>query len=96
MPRAIPWIRWISLLTNSGLAPAQSQLPVYKADVNLQSLALQVTDWQGRDVHGLSAADFKILEEGRPQNIAWFGAEEQPISHAVLLNSTDWLNPPCR
>ena len=79
-------ILWI--LANAGLALAQSQLPVYKADVNLQSLAVQVTDKQGREVRGLSAADFTILEEGRPQKIAWFGAEEQPISLVVLLDSS--------
>ena len=75
-------------LWSASLAAAQSAVPVFKADANLQSIAVQVTDRQGRDVRGLSAADFTILEDGRPQKIAFFGAENQPISLAVLLDSS--------
>ncbi|MGB7762274.1 MAG: VWA domain-containing protein [Bryobacteraceae bacterium] len=67
---------------------AQSQAPVFRADVNLQSIAVQVTDKAGRDVRGLSAADFIILEDGHPQKISFFGAEHQPISLVVLLDSS--------
>jgi Ca-activated chloride channel family protein len=72
----------------ASLAPAQSQEPVFRADVNLQSIAVQVTDKQGHDVRGLSAGDFIVLEDGRPQKIAFFGAEHQPISLLVLLDSS--------
>ncbi len=88
MRRAIPYILPVQLLVCASLALAQSQEPVYKADVNLQSIAVQVTDKQGRDVLGLSAADFTVLEDGRPQKIAFFGAEHQPISLLVLLDSS--------
>jgi len=72
----------------ASLALAQSQAPVFRADVNLQSIAVQVTDREGRDVRGLSAADFTLLEDGHPQKISFFGAEDQPISLVVLLDSS--------
>ncbi len=39
-------------------------------------------------MRGLSAQDFTILEDGRPQTISFFGAEDQPISLVVLLDSS--------
>ena len=88
MPRAVFRILPVPLLAFASLALAQSQEPVFRADVNLQSLAVQVTDKQGAEVHGLSAADFAILEDGHPQKIAFFGAENQPISLLILLDSS--------
>ena len=82
------WIRSPHFLVCVSLAVAQSQAPVFRADVNLQSIAVQVTDKEGRDVRGLSAEDFTILEDGHPQKISFFGAEDQPISLAVLLDSS--------
>jgi VWFA-related protein len=49
---------------------------------------VQVLDKQGNFVSGLKAADFTLLEEGRPQKIAFFGAEQQPASIAILLDSS--------
>jgi Ca-activated chloride channel family protein len=61
---------------------------VFTAEADLQSIAVEVTDRQGRDIRGLTLADFTLLEDGRPQKIAFFGAEEQPISLAVLIDSS--------
>ena len=66
---------------------AQSQTPVFKVDTNLQSIAVQVTDKQGNHVPGLSASDFTLLEDGRPQKIAFFAAERQPLSLAILIDA---------
>ena len=88
MSRAISYSLAVHLLAFASLALAQSPETVFKAEVNLQSVAVQVTDGQGRDVRGLSAADFTVLEDGRPQKIAFFGAENQPISLLVLLDSS--------
>lgn len=65
---------------------AQAQAPVFKVDTNLQSIAVQVTDKQGNYVPGLTASDFTLLENSRPQKIAFFEAETQPISLAILLD----------
>jgi Ca-activated chloride channel homolog len=65
-----------------------AQTPVFKSATTLQSIAVQVTDKQGNSIQGLTAADFTLLEDGRPQKIAFFGAEKQPISLAVLIDSS--------
>lgn len=62
--------------------------PVFTAEANLQSIAVEVTDRQGRDIRELTAGDFTLLEDGHPQKIAFFGAEEQPVSLAVLVDSS--------
>jgi len=73
-------------LLYAGVAFAQA--PVFKVDANLQSIAVRVTDRRGRDISGLSQGDFTVLEDGKPQKIAFFGADHQPISLAVLLDSS--------
>jgi len=80
--------RTLCLFSLAAFAHAQDRLPVFTAEANLQSIAVQVTDRQGRDIRGLTAGDFTLLEDGRPQKIAFFGAEEQPISLAVLVDSS--------
>ena len=69
-------------------ALAQSETPVFKVDTNLQSIAVQVTDKQGNHVRGLTASDFTLLESGRPRKIAFFEAESEPISLAILIDSS--------
>ena len=64
----------------------QAQTPVFKVDTNLQSVAVQVTDKQGNYERGLAASDFTLLEDGQSQKIAFFEAEDQPISLAILLD----------
>ena len=64
----------------------QAQTPVFRAETNLQSIAVQVTDKEGNDVRGLAASDFTLLEDGRAQKIAFFEAADQPISLAILLD----------
>jgi len=72
----------------ASLVFAQSELPVFRADTNLQSIAVQVTDNRGNHIQGLSASNFTLLENGKPQKIAFFGADAQPVSLAVLVDSS--------
>ena len=76
------------MLACSLITPAQSQTPVFEVDTNLQSIAVQVTDKKGTYIHGLTAADFTLLEDGRPQRIAFFAAESEPISLAILIDAS--------
>jgi len=76
------------LLMSSALALAQSEEAVFRVETNLQSIAVRVTDKQGNDVHGLSAEDFTLLENGRPRKIAFFGVEYEPLSLTILIDSS--------
>lgn len=84
--RLLPWPA-VFLLGWSPGALAQSKTPVFKVDTDLQSVAVQVTDHHGNAVHGLTASDFTLLEDGKPQKIAFFETESEPISLAILLDS---------
>jgi VWFA-related protein len=77
-------VSWL-LLVSVSLCLAQ---PVFVATTNLQSIAVRVADKHGRDVHGLNQSDFTILEDGHPQDIAFFGAENQPVSLALVVDTS--------
>jgi len=84
----------LSALTASFPLLAQSTPPgVLRVQVNLQSLAVHVTDKQGSDIKNLSSDDFTILEDGRPQKISFFGAENVPTSLNVLVDISSSMDP---
>jgi Ca-activated chloride channel family protein len=79
--------RWSVLLVFCITASAQ-----FRAESNLQSIAVQVKDARGNPIAGLRVEDFTLLEDGHPQTIAFFGAERQPVSLAILLDSSRSMN----
>jgi VWFA-related protein len=60
------------LLLSAGIvAGAQApQTPTFRSEVDLVEIDATVTDAQGDIVTGLTAEDFEVLEDGRPQTIA--------------------------
>jgi Ca-activated chloride channel homolog len=75
------------------LAPRQSGVPVLRSEVDLQTVNVQVHDKQGKDIWGLTANDFTVREEGKPQKIAFFDAGSGPVTVAVLVDSSSSLVP---
>ena len=63
----------------SALMRAQED-PVYRFDTKLVNLWVNVTDKNGAIVGGLKQEDFKIAEDGRPQDIAIFAPS---LAHRV-------------
>lgn len=66
----------------------QDEDEVVRVDSDLVILNVTVTDAQGRYVHKLSRADFKVLEDGREQPINIFSVEETPFAAAILLDTS--------
>lgn len=58
--------------------PPQQQAPVFRSTVELVHLDVSVLDQARRPVRGLAPADFTVLEDGKPQNIAVFSAVDIP------------------
>jgi VWFA-related protein len=56
----------------------QSQAPVFKSKVDLVQLDVSVLDRNRHPVRGLSKADFTVLEDGKPQDVAIFDAIDVP------------------
>ena len=71
------------LLTSAGLA----QKPEPSSEQ--ARILVSVTDGSGGRVVGLTAADFKVFEDGREATVASVSAGPGPVSIAVVLDSAD-------
>jgi Ca-activated chloride channel homolog len=75
---------------------ASSQQETIRVDTSLVSVPVIVTDRDGRFVPGLTREDFEISEDGKPQEIATFMANDAPFTVALLIDTSrstlDYLN----
>lgn len=68
-------------------------LDVVRVSSNLVMVPVSVTDSQGKPIQGLQISDFRLLEEGKPQEIAQIGDPEQvPLEIALLLDVSGSTN----
>lgn len=70
---------------------AQQDDDVVRINSDLVVINVTVVDAQGKFVHGLRRADFKIFEDGQeqsPQIISTFSVEETPFAAAILLDTS--------
>lgn len=64
-------------------APSQPTPPVtFRAEINYVEVDASVTDDRGNLVTNLTAADFEVLEDGKPQKIATFTTVNIPVERA--------------
>lgn len=68
--------------------PEAGQPPVFRAGTALVPLYVTVTDRTGRLVPDLTEEAFEILDNGRPQRIALFRNDVQPITIVVMLDTS--------
>ena len=67
--------------------PEPEVLDVIKTTSNLVMVPVSVTDQTGQAVQGLKVADFRLLEEGKQQEISGIGDPEQvPLAIALLFD----------
>lgn len=59
-----------------------------RVDVSVVTVGVRVTDSRGRDVRGLRVEDFSLYEDGKPEDIAFFSSETQPIALGILIDSS--------
>src|SRR5262249_12727035 len=57
-----------------------------QVDVNLTLVGVTVTNRRGEYVQGLSAENFKLLEDKVEQKIEYFSAEDIPVSIGLILD----------
>jgi len=78
---------WKAKPTPTPKPPEQEVLDVIKTTSNLIMVPVSVTDQQGQAVQGLQVADFRLLEEGKQQEISGIGNPEQvPLAIALLFD----------
>src|SRR5207244_12890165 len=67
--------------------PAEPEYEVVRVSSNLVVAPVSVTNAQGQPALGLKPSDFRIEEDGRPQEIAQIGDPEQvPLDIALLID----------
>ncbi len=62
--------------------PAGQAPPTFRVEVNYVEVDARVTDANGNQVSDLTAADFDVLEDGKPQKISTFSLVSIPIVRA--------------
>jgi Ca-activated chloride channel homolog len=75
----------------AGVMLATAQQPTFRSRTDLVNFGVVVTDKQGTPITGLTADDFEIKEEGKPQTIRFFAAgdpENAPALHIGFLLDT--------
>lgn len=70
-----------------------SQQPLFRAGTELVDLYVTVTDQTRRLVPDLSQDEFEILDNKKPQEIAFFSNEVRPITAVVMLDTSASMTP---
>jgi Ca-activated chloride channel family protein len=60
----------------------------FRTGVELVNVTATVTDQSGRFVPGLTANDFVLYEDGKPQEITQFDSERVPVSLGIALDTS--------
>ena len=71
--------------------PARAQdkdTPVFTAESSLVVLHVTVKDKQNHYVGGLSREAFEVFEDGRPQEVSLFTAEDAPVTVGLLIDNS--------
>jgi Ca-activated chloride channel homolog len=76
----------VAAVTRSNQVVAQSG--VFRSGVELVPLTVTVTDRTGRYVPDLTASDFAIFEEGKPQVVSHFASGHVPVDIGFLLDTS--------
>ena len=96
---------WLVLLMTTrplvGQQSPQPAAPVFRGIVNLILVDVVVRDKKGAVVKGLTADDFQLVEDGKPQQIVTFAYEEiaktsRPLERASILAGAAPLSPAVR
>ena len=75
-------------LSSFPAARQSQQAPTFKSGARVVPIYTTVTDADRRLVPGLTRDDFEILDNDRPQTLALFDNEVQPITVVVMLDTS--------
>jgi Ca-activated chloride channel family protein len=71
---------------------AAPQRPSFRSGVELVLLNVTATDGSGRFVSDLTADDFEVFEEGRPQEITFFSPALAPMFVSLLIDTSSSMD----
>lgn len=76
----------VSVVLFLAVAVAASGQPVFRGGVDLVRFGVTVVDREGEPISGLTADDFRVVEEGREQSIAYFSRGLELDSDRIPLH----------
>jgi len=79
--------RVLTLVGQTVPPPAGSEFTLHTAS-QLVVLNVGVQDAHGAEIRGLKAEDFKVLEDGHPQAVKQFAAEDRPVTVGIVLDAS--------
>lgn len=89
-------VPFLVFLASMAAPPAQAQeqdpAPI-RVDVSLVMLDATVTTKTGQIVGDLKKEDFEVREDGKRQEIAFFGRDELPLNVALVVDLSDSIGP---
>jgi len=81
------------LLVCAGALPAQPDKPTISVDVNMVVLHATVCNRRGGFISGLQERDFRVFEDGAPEQIRFFGHEDVPVAVGLVVDNSASMRP---
>ncbi len=78
----------VTVLLAGSLVLARQEQPVFRSTVRTVPIYATVVDASGRLVPDLRQADFTVLDNGKPAEVALFSADSQPFTAVVMLDTS--------
>jgi len=96
---SIAGARWLSVPAAAQMPPPpqpspEDQVPPIRIEVDLVNVVFSVTDRRNRHVSGLAPNDFRVYEDGVPQDIKYFSSETNlPLRIGLLIDTSNSVRP---
>src|SRR3954469_25114700 len=81
----------VSLLTSQSGEPQDR--PTFKSSSELVVMHVSVRDRGGRYITGLPQDAFTVIDDGKPQTLQMFSADEVPASVGFLIDNSNSMRP---
>jgi Ca-activated chloride channel family protein len=88
MRELLPFIAALTVVAGSVVLAQQPEQPVFRSSVRTVPVYATVIDGSGRLVPSLEQADFAVLDNGKPADVALFSNEPQPFTSVVMLDTS--------
>ena len=73
--------------------PTETPEEVIRVDTELVNLNVRVIDRNNRPINNIQQKDFKIFEDGKPQQIDFFSKSEVPTNYAMVVDNSGSMRP---
>ena len=85
LPSRLP-LPVLALLLGAGALRADTNAPTFSSEVAIVNIHATVTKDDSPAGDGLSARDFRIRENGEPQEVVFFAHQDVPVTYTLLVD----------